>query len=155
MTESAGPGSKCVPRPRVTPFLLGGKGAPHPRAHPADRGPTHRRRAFWFGHRGFMVRSLLGDVFSLSGGCSCGQILQVVRRGDHDAALLRQVRGAHAADRRQTSDRNGGRGLEETCPRTPGILRLLRQELCGLEIHSGGAGGDYHTQHCSVSPLAV
>lgn len=96
-----------------------------------------------------MVRSLLGDVFSLSGGCSRGQKLQVVRRGDHDTALFRQVRGAHAADRRQASDRNGGRGLEETCPCTPGILRLLWQELCGLDIHSGGAR-DYHTHSTAV-----
>ena len=110
----------------------------HPRARPADRGPTHRRCAFWFERWGVMVRSLLGDVSFLSGGCSHGQTLQVVRRGDHDGALLCQVRGTHAADRRQASDGNAGHGLEETCPRTPGVPRLLPQEPHGLESQAVG-----------------
>ena len=102
-----------------SPSCLEGRGPCTPEPARQGRGPwgpTHRRRAFWFGRWGFMVRSLQGAISFLSRGCSCRQTFQVVWRGDDDVALLRQVRCAHAADGHQAGDRNGGCGLEEACP---------------------------------------
>lgn len=60
---------------------------------------THRRLGFWFRCRSSERRSVFGNICLVPGSSPHGETLLVVRRGDDDAALLRQVHSADASHR--------------------------------------------------------